>query len=339
MLRTVLPAFTALLMAGCHAEPKAKTVRGPETQRLLAAVDRPLVFEGTHGAIEILEHDQAKSRIVRPLPDPQAKDIPTIHSLSGPDEEGRIAYVEDHFFVANDANRRHALKSVRVDGAGDTEYFSRPGDAMWALSPAGKGEIGTFVALAARGGSVALLSRLEPKQMPEALLHVGRLEIWNLDSRAGRSTSVRALDQPMSWFPDGKRLAYSKLVPRDELAPKSPGIDPFGQYFALQQAGLVTLVMCCVTAMTLDWDSAPARPRLRDRMALAATVLGGWLLPAGFVGCGLMVWLIHAPFWFGLLLLLGIAAGAAVLATLAVGMTYVSEWVLYGLRARFRASR
>ena len=43
-------------------------------------------------------------------------DMPTIHALSGPDIEGRIAYIEDHFFVANQKNRRHVLKTIRLDG-------------------------------------------------------------------------------------------------------------------------------------------------------------------------------------------------------------------------------
>jgi hypothetical protein len=61
--------------------------------------------------------------------------------MSGPDTEERIAYIEDHFFVANEKNRRDLLKTIRLDGTNDTELFSRPGDAMWATS-GGRGEIG-----------------------------------------------------------------------------------------------------------------------------------------------------------------------------------------------------
>ncbi len=107
---------------------------------------------------------------------------------------------------------------------------------------------------------------------------------------------------------------------------------------ALQQALLMTLVMCVVTAMTLDWDSAAARPRLRDRVGLAAVVLAV-LLPGLVAGCGLMAWAIAAPWWFSLLLVWGVSGGAAVLVMLAVSIMYVSEWLLYGLRVRCRNSR
>jgi hypothetical protein len=91
--------------------------------------------------------------------------MPTIHALSGPDAEGRIAYIEDHFFVADEKNRRHLLKTIRLDGTHATELFSRPGDAMWAKSP-GHGEIGDDLALSPVGGRVAFLSGLVNTQMP-----------------------------------------------------------------------------------------------------------------------------------------------------------------------------
>lgn len=231
MLRVGVAIAVALLAAGCQAEPTTTTVPRPETPALIAEVDRPLVFEGTRGAIEVLEPGKADPRVVLPLPDRSARDIPTIHALSGPDDQGRIAYLEDHFFVANERERRHALKSVQVDGTADTEYFTRPGDAMWAGSAAGKGEIGRSLALAPRGGNVALLSHLKPKQMPQALLNVGRLEIWNLDAKTGKSAAVTAIDEPMAWFPDGQRLVYAKFVRRDSLPKDAPGLDTFGQYF------------------------------------------------------------------------------------------------------------
>ena len=75
-------------------------------------------------------------------------DMPNIHSLSGPDSEWRVAYIEDHFFVADEKNRRHLLKVIQLDGTEDTDLFSRPGDTMW-----GHGEIGAdhfFIRVGAR---------------------------------------------------------------------------------------------------------------------------------------------------------------------------------------------
>src|SRR5205807_755765 len=136
----------------------------------------------------------------------------TIHALSGPDADGRIAYIEDHFFVANETDRRHLLKTIKLDGTQDTELFSRLGNAMWAATPAGHGEIGHHLALAPVHGRVAFLSGLSSVQMPSAYLHVGSVEIWDVDKKAGRKRDIRALDEGLAWFPDGKRLAYVKLV-------------------------------------------------------------------------------------------------------------------------------
>ena len=44
-------------------------------------------------------------------------------------------------------------------------------------------------------------------------------------------TGLSALDEPMSWYPDGKQLAYTRLVAREELPERAPGLDYFGTYF------------------------------------------------------------------------------------------------------------
>ena len=49
---------------------------------------------------------------------------------------------------------------------------------------------------------------------PPAYLTAGCLEIWDVDRKTGDKTAVKALDDGLSWFPDGTRLAYVKLVPR-----------------------------------------------------------------------------------------------------------------------------
>ncbi|WP_428307365.1 hypothetical protein [Lacipirellula sp.] len=67
--------------------------------------------------------------------------------------------------------------------------------------------------------------------MPKALLTLGRIEIWNVAKKTGTDTKVLALDQPMSWFPDGRRLAYAALVKRSDLPPDAGGLDKFGSYF------------------------------------------------------------------------------------------------------------
>lgn len=204
--------------------PAPPTVDGPESSTLVHKLDGYVVTNDS-GDITAIALPSLKKHVVR-----QVKwdgDFgPTIHTISGPDDKGRIAYVEDYFFVKDNKDRRHLLKTVNIDGTKDTEIFSRPGDAMWA----GNGEIGKYLALAPTGGKIAFLSGFVNKQMPLALLHEGRIEIWDIEKRLRCPASVKAIDQLMCWFPDGKRLAYVALTRRDALPHPAFGLEEFGTY-------------------------------------------------------------------------------------------------------------
>ncbi len=152
--------------------------------------------------------------------------------LSGPDEPGRIAYTEDHFFVSPDKNRRHLLKVIHLDGSGDTALFTRPGDALWAESAAGHGEIGHVLSLAPVGGRVAVLSGLTVLQMPSTYLSQGSIEIWNIDQKTGNKTDLLAVDEGLLvGSTDGKRLAYVKIVDRNSNAKVNDPADPIADSF------------------------------------------------------------------------------------------------------------
>ena len=219
------------LRAGAHAVP------GPESEKLLPATTGYVLFafgsdrpDGVpDGEIVAVQLPSLKNTIVRPRTPQNQVDMPTIHAVSGPDAEGRVAYIEDHFFVADQKNRRHLLKTIRLDGTRDTELFTRPGDAMWAT----KGEIGDDLALSPVGGRVAFLSGLAHARMPSAtcLLMNGTVEIWDVEQKTASKASFQALDAGHAWFPDGKRLAYVKLVERAAVAPAVPPTDSFGKSF------------------------------------------------------------------------------------------------------------
>ncbi len=83
---------------------------------------------------------------------------------------------------------------------------------MWSTSAIGNGQIGRHLALSPVGGRVALHTDLTGVQMPNALLDVGSIEIWSIDRKQSVKRAVNAIDYPLAWFPDGKRLAYVKLA-------------------------------------------------------------------------------------------------------------------------------
>src|SRR5215469_7198649 len=161
--------FTSVVVFRCAAQET--TVPGPESDDLSKRVSGYVLHSRDGRSIVALALPELKETLVRPFGAPNEDDDPTIHALSGPDDKGRIAYVEDHFFVKNKAERRHLLKIIHFDGTGETTLFSRPGDAMWATSAGRKGEIGKHLALSPTGGKVALVSGLSDKQMPSALFH------------------------------------------------------------------------------------------------------------------------------------------------------------------------
>jgi hypothetical protein len=220
-------------------ELEARTVPGPETDKLLPATTGYVLFafgsdqpQGLAvGDIVAVQLPSLKDTIVRPRTPQNRIDMPTIHSLSGPDAEGRIAYIEDHFFVADEKTRRHLLKTIKLDGTEDTELFTRPGDAMWAKTE--KGEIGDDLALSPVGGRVAFLSGLVNAHMPSStyLLMIGTVEIWDVNKKTRNNTSFKALDAGRAWLPDGKHLAYVKLVEPRAAAPADPPADSFGKGF------------------------------------------------------------------------------------------------------------
>jgi hypothetical protein len=218
VLTTILVLTSSLSVLTVAAdEQESATVKGPEAADLAKSI-RGYVVGWNEEGITSLELPECKQQVVVPL---ITSGKAAIHSIAGPDGAGTIVYVENRMFA-----HRHLLKSVKLDGAEETVIFDHQGSAF-----RNENEIGKFLALAPLGGKVAVLQRLKRVQMPRALLFTGELEIITLADKVHHATRIVALDEPMSWFPDGRRLAYSRLVARKELPKGTLGLENFGSYF------------------------------------------------------------------------------------------------------------
>jgi hypothetical protein len=228
-LARILCVAAILAFANCTlvaGDPDAGTIKGPEAADLASGIHGYVVMWEAAG-ITALALPDCKQRVIVP---PSADGTASIHAISGPDADGQIVYVEDHRHE-NDQDNRHLLKTIKLDGTQEAVIFTHKGSALWATTAAGHGEIGQHLALAPAGGRVALLHRVKSKQLPGALLSAGEMEIITLADGVSHATRVIALDEPMSWFPDGKRLAYSRLTTRAKLPKTTPGFDSFKSYF------------------------------------------------------------------------------------------------------------
>ena len=87
--------------------------------------------------------------------------------------KGASRHIEDWFFVTDDRDRKHLLKTIRIDGTQDQEIFERQGSAMWSASLAGDGKSGRSCMPRPEAESLFTDIHLVPMQNPAAYLVVG----------------------------------------------------------------------------------------------------------------------------------------------------------------------
>jgi len=205
----VLASSVEPTLAGCEQTP-VRTVPGPEAVGLVDAFEGHILMDRpVGGLVSVSIPSRAETELRVP-----GQASGTIRSVSGPDERGRIVYIENHMLA-----KRHRLVVADVRGGPERVVFEHEGDALWG------NRIGDYLALSPDSGLVASVMNMSATSMsnPDAYLKRGTLVLWNIEDGTQLDLELTALEDRLSWFPDGERVVYVDLVPRWEALQLAAG--------------------------------------------------------------------------------------------------------------------
>ena len=218
--RLILFAVAASGLGGCDRST-LPTVKGPEAKDLLpkitgAIVTRHRAEDGRITEIAVLSLPDRKETVIRPE---KEEPYEYVSQVSGPDAEGRIAYVQENL-----TGGTARLKTIRADGSSDQVILLRSGKSYEVF--------GKHPVLSPTGNLIALIVGERSLDIPGNNLRTGSLEIWDIVRKIKLAISVEAEEHGLYWFPDGRRLAYVEFVSKKELPKFSLGPDDFGKEFS-----------------------------------------------------------------------------------------------------------
>ena len=113
-------------------------------------------MERVYGGVEGAGLGDKSSPVAKKGVRERSQDGATAHAASGPDDQGRVVYVENRM-----AEKRHTFRVIRIDGSGDRVLLERKGDALWERS------VG-MMALAPTGGTLAFVDAPTARNATEA---------------------------------------------------------------------------------------------------------------------------------------------------------------------------
>ncbi|MHB8882791.1 MAG: TolB-like translocation protein [Thermodesulfovibrionales bacterium] len=196
---TIKIALFPIILSFVSCQPEFKTIPGPETKGISKDLNGTLLFDKPVGGLVSISLSSKKEKLIRN----PGESSGFVHSVSGPDINGRIAIIENHM-----ENERHLLKIYEMNNDTVSTIFERKGDVLWGDAA------GDYLALSPANGYVALVTNTSSVQLrgPDVLLKYGTLEIWDIKTKNKLSIECRALDDRLSWFPDGKHLVFVDLL-------------------------------------------------------------------------------------------------------------------------------
>jgi hypothetical protein len=209
--RTYLVPLVCISCLACWHDdaPPLPTINGPETLNLLPQIHGVLLtrhrraMDGLTAEIAAVELPGLQQAIIRPPADARYVEITQV---SGPDENGRIAYVQEN---ADGGSAR--LGTVRLDGTENRVISTASGERHSVF--------GAYPTLAPRGGNIAVMQRTHEDADSAQPAELQQLTIWNVDTKQRSHTAVGAEDIGVSWFPDGDSLVYVAALREDDILP------------------------------------------------------------------------------------------------------------------------
>lgn len=225
VLKRTIAAILILRSLGCALAqpapatmPDIPTVTGPESQELVRQVRGRILMTEPLGGITMLELPELRESPLRARTPSDAQQIWCAHALAGPEDSGRVALVD-----GNMMSKRHRLAVMQLGSGKSRILFERRGDPLWDHV------ISSHIALTSAGPKVAIITPLGRRQMPGALHYEGPIEVWDIDLGNSQRFDVRALDERLAWLPDGRRIVFARLVPREKLP--MPELDGFLSFY------------------------------------------------------------------------------------------------------------
>jgi hypothetical protein len=293
---TIFAVLTALSTSACSLKGVAtlpmQTVAGPESKTLLPQWLGTIAHVSLQGDIVATQLPSLTTSILG-----KPKNASAVYQLSGPDKQGRVAY------VLEDEDKTLFSLNVISPGGHEKSLFTRSGAPLWDKS------VGEQLSLSPSGGKIGLISHCHSTQManPPALLWQGTLEIWKINGMKMkvRQQHILAADCGLSWFPDGRRLVYVELVNRAQV----PNGSGFGRDIHWPEIPIVS-VLDLVTGkretlgvgwhpiVSLDgksvvvqeWDNSLQRIDVASRHSVPIAVPGLWGRVVAVNGDNILYW-------------------------------------------------
>ncbi len=211
MSRAYLVPLVCIACVACWHDdaPVLPTIKGPETASLLPRIHGVLVTrhrraaDGLTAEITAIGLPDRQQTIIHPPIDAQ---YVSVTQVSGPDEDGRIAYVQE-----NSDGGSARLSTIHLDGTDNRVLSTATGKRHSVF--------GAFPTIAPKGGNIAVMQGLRDDPDVSQSEPVEQLTIWNIDTQHRSHVAVDAEDIGVSWFPDGDSLLYVAAVRKDDILP------------------------------------------------------------------------------------------------------------------------